>query len=36
MSDVVTRDISKFVYADRLVSKYAFEVFDLEVGPQSV
>jgi len=35
MSDVVTRDISKFIYADRLVSKYVFEVFDLEVGPQS-
>jgi len=35
MSDVVTRDISKFIYADRPVSKYVFEVFDLEVGPQS-
>ena len=35
MSDVVTRDISKFVYADRPVSKYVFKVFDLEVGPQS-
>ena len=35
MSDVVTRDISKFIYADRSVSKYLFEMFDLEVGPQS-
>ena len=33
MSDVVTRDISKFIYADRPVSKYVFEMFDLEVGP---
>ncbi|XP_066349178.1 uncharacterized protein [Miscanthus floridulus] len=35
MSDVVTRDISKFVYANRPMSKYVFEVFDLEVDPQS-
>ena len=35
MSDVVTRDISKFIYVDRPVSKYVFVVFDLEVGPQS-
>jgi len=35
MSDVVTWDISKFIYADRPVSKYVFKMFDLEVGPQS-
>lgn len=32
---VPTWDFSKFTYVDRPVSKYAFEIFDLEIGEQS-
>ena len=35
MSDVPTRDFSKFTYVDRPVSKYVFEVLDLEIGEQT-
>jgi len=35
MSDVPTRDFSKFTYVDRPLWKYVLEMLDLEIGPQS-
>ena len=35
MSDGLTRDFAKYTYVNRHVSKYVFEMLDLQVGEQT-